>query len=289
MNPSRQLSGAPMLAAAVLWMMAAPASAASGQLLSAYSQGGAMGVFGSVSVVDSTPQWACDGSTCALSAPLRTSLVFAPADGHPVAVTSQSLTFDLHVRPLVSTLIDPLGHSWEIAPDTNKWAIGVDIASQARPAGEDAQFITAYGQFGFKADEFTMMTFWPQGKPIADHGGVSDEGLPLSGESHVLGLTEHGQVRVGPGSDGVTLGPIEWDWYFQTHLDGARYAYPSTTDVHCSSLECMDYKTGIVNVNSYFLSFDVIAVPSAVPEIGTSAAMGLGMLGVMAVTRRRRR
>ncbi|MGQ0595646.1 PEP-CTERM sorting domain-containing protein [Aquabacterium sp.] len=246
--------------------------------------------FGQVQLRESALNWACSDVSCSLTGPLSAAVVFSAANGQPVSVTSQALNFNLSVLPkTVDNIVDPLGNSWGIvSADLGKWAIGVDIASQGKPAG-DAQFATAYGQFSYTARRTGVVPTWSVNTPVAVAGKIK--------ETAVLGLTQAGAVSVGPGASGVSTldesGRVygsdgDFPWVFSTQLDGARWAYPSTTEVLCSSLSCMEFKTGNVNVNNYFLSFDLIGTPTAVPEAGTMSMMLLGGLGLIGVTRRRR-
>lgn len=236
--------------------------------------------FGQVQLRESALSWACSDVSCSLTGPLSAAVVFSAANGQPVSVTSQALNFNLSVLPkTVDSIVDPLG---------NSWAIGVDSASQGKPAG-DAQFATAYGQFSYTARRTGVVPTWSVNAPVAVAGKIK--------ETAVLGLTQAGAVSVGPGASGVSTldesGRVygsdgDFPWMFSTQLDGARWAYPSTTEVLCSSLSCMEFKTGNVNVNNYFLSFDLIGTPTAVPEAGSMSMMLLGGLGLIGVTRRRR-
>lgn len=245
--------------------------------------------FGNVQLRESALNWACSDVSCSLTGPLSAAVVFSAANGLPVATTSQALSFNVTVTPkTVDNVVDPLGHNWGlVSADQGKWAIGVDIASQTKPAG-DAQFATAYGQFSYTAPRYGVLPTWDGNAPVAAAGKVK--------ETAVLGLTQVGAVSVGAGSSGLStldeagrVGSDDaWTWVFATQLDGARWAYPSTTDVMCSSLSCMTFKTGNVNVNDYFLSFDLVGTPTAVPETGTLSLMLLGGAGLIVVTRRRR-
>ncbi len=245
--------------------------------------------FGNVQLRESALNWACSDVSCSLTGPLSAAVVFSAANGLPVATTSQALSFNVTVTPkTVDNVVDPLGHNWGlVSADQGKWAIGVDIASQTKPAG-DAQFATAYGQFSYTAPRYGVLPTWDGNAPVAAAGKVK--------ETAVLGLTQVGAVSVGAGSSGLStldeagrVGSDDaWTWMFATQLDGARWAYPSTTDVMCSSLSCMTFKTGNVNVNDYFLSFDLVGTPTAVPETGTLSLMLLGGAGLIGVTRRRR-
>ena len=245
--------------------------------------------FGNVQLRESALNWACSDVSCSLTGPLSAAVVFSAANGLPVATTSQALSFNVTVTPkTVDNVVDPLGHNWGlVSADQGKWAIGVDIASQTKPAG-DAQFATAYGQFSYTAPRYGVLPTWDGNAPVAAAGKVK--------ETAVLGLTQVGAVSVGAGSSGLStldeagrVGSDDaWTWMFATQLDGARWAYPSTTDVMCSSLSCMTFKTGNVNVNDYFLSFDLVGTPTAVPETGTLSLMLLGGAGLIVVTRRRR-
>jgi len=246
--------------------------------------------FGNVQLRESALNWACSDVSCSLTGPLSAAVVFGSTSGQAVSTTSQALNFNVTVTPkTVDNIVDPLGHSWGlVSADQGKWAIGVDIASQTKPAG-DAQFATAYGQFSYIAPRWGVLPTWDGNAPVAAAGKVK--------ETAVLGLTQAGSVSEGAGSSGLStldesgrvFGPDDaWTWVFSTQLDGARWAYPSTTDVLCSSLSCMTFKTGNVNVKDYFLSFDLVGMPTAVPEAGTLSMMLLGGAGLIGVTRRRR-
>ncbi|KGM40268.1 hypothetical protein JY96_10125 [Aquabacterium sp. NJ1] len=245
--------------------------------------------FGNVQLRESALNWACSDVSCALTGPLSAAVVFSTPNGSPEATTSQALRFNLTVMPkTVDNIVDPLGNNWGVvSADHGKWTIGVDIASQVPQAG-DPQFATAYGQFSYTARTTGVLPSWSGNFPSVSPGRVK--------ETTVLGLTQAGQVSVGPGSSGRSMldesGRVWPDdgmtWMFSTQLDGARWAYPSNTDVMCSSLSCMEFKTATVNVNNYFLSFDLIATPTAVPEASTLSLMLLGGAGLIGVTRRRR-
>lgn len=244
---------------------------------------------GNVQLRESALNWACSDVSCSLTGPLSAALVFGTANGQPLGTTSQALTFNvLLITPkTVENIIDPLGHNWGlVSADLGKWKIGVDIASQVPQAG-DPQFATAYGQFSYSARRTGVLPSWTSNAPVAVAGKIK--------ETAVLGLTQAGTVGFGPGTSGMSMldesGRVDGfdaPWLFSTQLDGARWAYPSSTDVLCSSTSCMEYKTATVNVNNYFLSFDLIGTPTAVPEAGTLSMMLLGGLGLMGVTRHRR-
>lgn len=246
--------------------------------------------FGKVQLRESALNWACSDGACSLTGPLSAAVVFGAANGQPVGVTSQASTFNFAVTPkTVDNIVDPLGHNWGVvSADLGKWKLGVDIASQAPQAG-DPQFATAYGQFSYSARRTSVLPTWTSNAPVAVAGRIK--------ETTVLGLTQTGTVGFGPGSSGMSLldefgrtdvWGADTPWLFSTQLDGARWAYPSSTDVMCSSTSCMEFKTGNVNVNNYFLSFDLIGTPTAVPEAGTLSMMLLGVAGLIGVTRRRR-
>ncbi len=246
--------------------------------------------FGNVQLRESALNWACSDVACSLTGPLSAAVVFGTADGLPLGATSQALNFNVSVTPkTVDNIVDPLGHNWGlVSADLGKWAIGVDIASQVPQAG-DPQFATAYGQFSYTARRTGVLPSWSANAPVSVAGKIK--------ETAVLGLTQTGAVHVGPGASGLTMLDeqgrtdglsVDFPWLFSTQLDGARWAYPSTTDVMCSSLSCMEFKTATVNVNDYFLSFDLIATPTAVPEASTLSLMLLGGAGLIGVTRRRR-
>lgn len=245
---------------------------------------------GQVQLRESALQWDCSEVSCVLTGPLSAAVVFGSADGQPLAVTSQALTFNVSVTPkTVDNILDPSGRTWGlVSADLGKWRIGVDIASQVPQAG-DPQFATAYGQFSYTARRTGVMPTWTSSIPVAAGGRVK--------ETAVLGLTQTGTVLLGPGPSGMSAldesGRVDdvsadFPWQFSTQLDGARWAYPSTVDVMCSSLSCMEFKTATVNVNSYVLSFDLIGTPTAVPEVGTLSMMLLGGAGLLGITRRRR-
>lgn len=248
--------------------------------------------FTNVRLQESVFNWTCgsDGA-CAPSGPVSAAIVFGSTSGQPVAVTSQALNFgELSVLAKAGSLIAPSGANWGVATaDIGKWSIGVDIASQNPPVG-DPQFASAYGQFAYSMRQTYAPGAW-LGSPFP----------PVSGrfkESKVLGLHTSGLVSLGFGGMGPSTvapdgTPLFFDYgfpiLFSTQLDGARYALPSSTDVHCSSTTCMEYKTGYINVNSYILSFDVVTTPFAVPEPGTFAMMGLGFAALSLLAARRRR
>jgi len=250
--------------------------------------------FGNVQLRESALNWACSDVSCSLTGPLSAAVVFGTANGLPLGTTSQALNFNVSVTPkTVDNIVDPLGHNWGlVSADLGKWAIGVDIASQTKPAG-DAQFATAYGRFSYSARGLGVLPSWSPDVYVRTSSRVT--------QSAILGLHQTGAVGVGAGDTGrtnlATDGSVwndpnegfdSFDWMFATQLDGARWAYPSSTDVLCSSTSCMEYKTATVNVNNYFLSFDLIGTPTAVPEAGTLSMMLLGGLGLMGVTRHRR-
>lgn len=240
--------------------------------------------FENVSVRESALNWDCSGGvSCTLKGPLSATVVFSPFDGKAQSVTSQSVSFGLFIEArTVDNILDPLGHSWSVSADMGKWTIGVDIASQT-PQGADPQFASAYGRFSYTA------------RP----GGVLFPGQ--SPTSVVLGLQASGEVGLGVGSQGISIldddGRIPDEngnafgkfWRYATQLDGARRAYPSTTDVTCSSTACMEYKTDVVKVNNYFLRFDVVATQAAVPEMGSAGMMLTGLAGLGLVLNRRRK
>lgn len=248
--------------------------------------------FGNVQLRESALNWACSDVACSLTGPLSAAVVFGTADGLPLGATSQALNFNVSVTPkTVDNIVDPLGHNWGlVSADLGKWAIGVDIASQVPQAG-DPQFATAYGRFSYSARGMGVLPSWSPDVYVRTSSRAT--------QSAILGLHQTGPVGVGAGASGYTNltpdGQVDWmtgfdsfDWQFSTQLDGARWAYPSTTDVMCSSLSCMEFKTATVNVNDYFLSFDLIATPTAVPEASTLSLMLLGGAGLIGVTRRRR-
>ncbi|MBI5926761.1 MAG: PEP-CTERM sorting domain-containing protein [Aquabacterium sp.] len=259
-----------------------------GQFLSAtVDDSGLPAGFGQVSLNESAPVWDCSNGACSLAAPLQTELIFAPTTGAPVTVTSQALIFRFDTLTKSQVVLDPLGHEWTLSADAGKWLIGVNVASQVPQAG-DPQFATAYGQFKYSSDFDFLIPTWRDGFPIINDGSLWDG---AAGQSAILGLKQTGEVGAGPGALGIGLAPagVEWSWWFWTQLDGANYAYPSTTDVHCAALSCMNFMTANVNVNNYFFSFAVTATPSAVPEVGTLPLMALGLVGGALVVRRRRR
>lgn len=259
-----------------------------GQFMSAsYDDSWLPAGFSQVSVNESAPVWDCSNGACSLAAPLQTELVFAPTTGAPVTVTSQALTFQFDTLSKSQVVLDPLGHEWTLTADAGKWLIGVNVASQAPQAG-DPQFATAYGQFKYYSDISFVIPTWHDGYHFINDDSEWQGGV---GQSTILGLKQTGEVGVGTGPLGLGPNPagIEWSWRFWTQLDGANYAYPSTTNVHCASLSCMNFKTANVDVNNYFFSFAVTAIPSAVPESGTLPLMALGLLGGALVVRRRRR
>lgn len=250
--------------------------------------------FGNVQLRESALSWACSDVSCSLTGPLSAAVVFGTANGQPMSTTSQTLNFNVTVTPKTAdNIVDPLGHNWGlVSADLGKWTIGVDISSQVPQAG-DPQFASAYGQFSYSARGMGVLPSWSRDVYVMTSSRIK--------QSAILGLHQTGAVGVGAGDTGYTNlatdgsvwndpneGFDSFDWMFSTQLDGARWAYPSSTDVLCSSTSCMEYKTATVNVNNYFLSFDLIGTPTAVPEAGTLSMMLLGGLGLIGVTRRRR-
>jgi len=257
-----------------------------GQFLSAsYEEAWVPADFSQVSLRESTPVWVCNAVRCGLTESLSATLLFAPASGKPVTTTSQSLDFHFDTLTKRQVLLDPLGQQWDVSADLGKWHIGVDIASQA-PQGSDAQFATAYGQFSARSVDWALPPTWPNGFSFIQDPEWGD----VMGDRTLLGLNQAGKVEVGPGYNGVDIsgGGAQWAWAYRTQLDGANYAYPSLTDVHCASLSCMRFMPAKLAVNSYFLSFDVVATPSAVPEPGTLAMMALGLGSLVWAVRHRR-
>ena len=247
--------------------------------------------FGKVQLRESALNWSCSDVSCALTGPMSAAVVFGTPDGLPVGVTSQALNFSVSVIPkTVDGIVDPLGHQWGlVSADLGKWTIGVDIASQLPQPG-DPQFASAYGQFSYSARGLGVLPSWSPDVYVRKGSRVT--------QSSVLGLHQIGEVGVGAGATGNTnlgadgrVDPLNnfdsFDWAFATQLDGARWAYPSTTDVLCSSPSCMEYKTATVGVNDYFLSFNLVATTAAVPEPGSMGLMLLGCAGLVGVMRRR--
>lgn len=284
----RQVALAAMLVSSLSVGMAHAASVQlDGQFMSATVDDSRLPAgFGQVSLNESAPVWDCSNGACSLAAPLQTELIFSPTTGAPVTVTSQALIFRFDTLTKSQVVLDPLGHEWTLSADAGKWLIGVNVASQAPQAG-DPQFATAYGQFKYYSDMSLVIPTWHDGYHFINDDSEWQGGV---GQSAILGLKQTGEVGVGTGSLGLGPNPagIEWSWGFWTQLDGANYAYPSTTDVHCASLSCMNFMTANVNVNNYFFSFAVTATPSAVPEVGALPLMALGLAGVSLLSRRRR-
>lgn len=257
-----------------------------GQFLSvSYDEARVPADFAQVSLLESAPVWVCNAVRCGLTESLSATLLFAPVSGKAVTVTSQTLDFQFETLTKRQVLLDPLGHQWDVSADLGKWRIGVDIALQA-PQGSDAQFATAYGQFSARSADGALPPTWPNGISVIPDPKWGE----VMGERTPLGLNRAGKFGVGPGHDGadVSGGGAPWAWTYRTQLDGANYAYPSLTDVHCASLSCMRFMTGNVAVNNYFLSFDVVASPSAVPESSTLAMMALGLGSLVWAVRHRR-
>ncbi|MGC4060483.1 MAG: hypothetical protein QM749_06380 [Aquabacterium sp.] len=243
--------------------------------------------FTNVSLVESPINWQCDaGGVCAPTGDMKVSVVFASTSGQPVSITSQMLALpSMLVFGTAATLVDPNGQIWgTAAADVGKWSVGVNIVSQTPPAG-DRQFASAYGQYN--------LSYWGHGvPPTAPSTGTNRE-------TKVLGLNQIGLVTAGPGSTGQSLIdaaglpiPIAPRWqglfYGMTvQLDGARWAYPSSTDVHCSSLTCMDFQTGSIGVDKIMFTFDVALHVMSVPEAPTLPMMVLGMGALTWVARRR--
>jgi len=239
--------------------------------------------FSNLQLKETALTWACgaDG-TCAPAGPITASIVLGSTNGAPVAVTSR--TFELpqfDILAKTQPLVTPGGAAWGVGTiGFGQWSVGIDIDSQTPPV--DAQFASAYGKFSVTSRRY-----------ILPFSGV----FPFT-TSKVLGLKTTGAVTLGPGGSvrpfvnekGESLLAAEpYPFYgITTQLDGARYALPSTTDVHCSSTTCMEYQTAPVNLNSYALNFNVVLTPMAVPELGTFAMMGLG-LGALAFVARRKR
>lgn len=245
--------------------------------------------FSNLQLKETPLSWTCgaDGS-CVPAGPIKASLVLGSTSGTPVAVTSRELVLPaFNIAPKTQPLVTPGGAAWGVGTiGLGQWAVGIDIASQTPPV--DAQFASAYGQFGVAIDIWNVdalpLPLWY---------------LDTNSFSTVLGLKASGLVEVGPAGSGQAFvrrttgasafagGVLPFNGII-TQLDGARYALPSTTNVHCSSTTCMEYRTAPVNLNSYALNFNVVLTPSAVPELDTLAMMGLG-LGALAFVARRKR
>lgn len=261
------------------------AGAHAGQYLDVMNAGGLKPIgLNGPEVRESSLNWDCsNGVSCALTGPLQAAVVFTPDSTLAQGFTSHSAGYSVFVEArTVDNILDPLGHSWSISADMGKWRIGVDIASQT-PQGADPQFASAYGRFSYTV---RPSFFFPPGQETTGSVLLGLQGAP-------------GAVTFGPGSQGLSLldeqgrypeedgSMFAFPWRFSTQLEGTRRAYPSMTDTQCSSTTCMDYKTDLIKVNNYFLSFDLVAVQTAVPEVSSSTMMLAGLAGLgWAVCRR---
>lgn len=253
---------------------------------------------GEFAMVGPAVNWACTGEVCAPTGPMTASLVFTVDSARQAPQDSWMTRWNIHADMKAAIpLIDPFGKTWGVAAaDPGQWEfkalVGPVVGPVATPENPPL-FMTAFGQstLDIQTNARALLPWYDD----LYWGGMRPSGDIISVERVIFDENSSASVAIGPGIGGMAgIGgeyPDAAGFPFGvdvTHTLATPYhAFPSITDPRCRDLSCLDYKGGMATMQSYALTFEVIATPSAVPE-AQSLWMLLGGLGVLAGLAKRR-
>lgn len=218
--------------------------------------------------------WDCSAGSCVMTSDARLNLIMSSVDGPRPFQTNNvgvpaggSFLLIANLRAPGLQVQDPLGQAWELLPNGEDWRFGIHINEHVR--SPDVQFTVANGLvslsvYGLSAAITSGVTGW-----VELGGTVIDVTVPG-------GLAEDGQST-----------DYLWSFTRPPSVTAPVYALPSL-DPMCMSTDCMRYERGTLMIDAYRVSVGLSAVPVPVPEPATWASMGLGLLALGAVARRRR-